>query len=175
MTARCWAVETEPLKPIRAEAFRSVFRRHPAGVAVVALVHDDRPVGFTATSVISVSAEPPILAFAIADSSSSWPALAQASTVTINFLAADQVDISARFATRGIDRFDGIEWSRLPTGEPVLRGVPSWIRGQVIERSPVGSSFLVALEALEVRQGGSVPPLVYHDRSYYRIDGDSAL
>ena len=42
----------------RRRAFRSIFRRHPAGVAVVALRDGDRPVGFTATSVISVSAEP---------------------------------------------------------------------------------------------------------------------
>jgi flavin reductase (DIM6/NTAB) family NADH-FMN oxidoreductase RutF len=175
MTARSWTVEPGPSGPIRSEAFRAVFRRHPAGVAVVALVDDGQPVGFTATSVISVSAEPPVLAFSVADTSSSWPPLSRAATVTINFLAADQVDISARFATKGIDRFAGVGWSWLPTGEPVLLGVTSWIRGQVLQRTAVGSSFLVAVQALEVHQGESVPPLVYHDRGYHRVDGDSAL
>jgi flavin reductase (DIM6/NTAB) family NADH-FMN oxidoreductase RutF len=37
------------------QAYKDVFRRHPAGVAVVTLLDDQRrPVGFTATSVISV-------------------------------------------------------------------------------------------------------------------------
>ena len=94
--------------------FKSVFRRHPAGVAVVTLAHEGTLYGFTATSVISVSADPPILTFSIDSSSSSWPALAAADTLVVNFLAAAQVDVSARFATRGIDRFAEGGWTLLP-------------------------------------------------------------
>ena len=55
-----------------ADQFRAIFRQHPAGVAVVTLVAEDgRPVGFTATSVISVSADPPLVAFSINTTSSS--------------------------------------------------------------------------------------------------------
>ena len=36
---------------ISAEEFKTVFRRHPAGVAVVGLEHEGGLVGFTATSV----------------------------------------------------------------------------------------------------------------------------
>ena len=57
------------------ESFGALFRRHPAGVAVITLTDGPRPVGFTATSVISVSAQPPVLAFSINDTSSSWPVL----------------------------------------------------------------------------------------------------
>lgn len=175
MTAQCSSVQTGAPQPLSSEDFRSIFRRHPAGVAVVALTDDERPVGFTATSVISVSADPPILAFSVAASSSSRPALARASSLTVSFLAADQVDVSARFATSGIDRFAGVAWHRLPTGEPVLSDVSSWVRGEIIEQTPVGSSFLVSVLVLESHQGESVAPLVYHDRSYHRVDDDSAL
>ncbi len=50
---------------LSAEEYKAVFRRHPAGVAVVTLVDPvtRELVGFTATSVISVSADPPVLAF----------------------------------------------------------------------------------------------------------------
>ena len=175
MTAQCPSVETSGPEPLSSDAFRSVFRRHPSGVAVVALTDDGGPVGFTATSVISVSADPPILAFSVAASSSSRPALSRARSLTVSFLAADQVDVSARFATSGIDRFAGVAWSQLPTGEPVLSDVPSWVRGEIIEQTPVGSSFLVSVLVLESHQGEPVPPLVYHDRSYHRVDDDSAL
>jgi flavin reductase (DIM6/NTAB) family NADH-FMN oxidoreductase RutF len=160
---------------VTSDAFRAIFRQHPAGVAVVALRDGDRPVGFTATSVISVSADPALLTFSVAGTSSSWPALARTSTLTISFLAAEQVDVSARFATSGVDRFAGVEWHWLPTGEPVLEDVPAWIRGEVVQRVAVGSSHLVVVEALETSQVGGSSPLVYHDRAYHALDDSSAL
>ena len=63
--------------------FKSLFRQHPAGVAVVTLTHEGTRYGFTATSVISVSADPPILTFSIDSSSSSWPALAEMSAAQV--------------------------------------------------------------------------------------------
>lgn len=160
--------------------FRAVFRSHPAGVAVVALRDRGRPVGFTATSVISVSAEPPLLAFSLASTSSSWPAVARARTLAVSFLADHQDDVSARFATSDVDRFAAGGWRPLPTGEPVIDGAVSWVRAQVLERTPVGSSFLVTLQALEAsvapeRATATARPLVYHDRRYHRIGDHSAL
>jgi flavin reductase (DIM6/NTAB) family NADH-FMN oxidoreductase RutF len=157
------------------DAFKSVFRRHPAGVAVVTLADGDRPYGFTATSVISVSADPPILTFSIDSGSSSWPALSEADTVVINFLAASQVEVSARFATRGIDRFAEVDWTRLPTGEPVLEGSAAWVRGRVVQRSAIGRSFLVSVLALEATEGAPTSPLVYHDRTYHAVGEDTAI
>ncbi|MET9972722.1 flavin reductase family protein, partial [Streptomyces sp. NPDC006356] len=43
------------------DLLRSVFRRHAAGVAVITARGETGPVGFTATSLSSVSAEPPML------------------------------------------------------------------------------------------------------------------
>ena len=155
--------------------FKAVFRRHPAGVAVVTFTHDGVPYGFTATSVISVSADPPVLTFSIDSTSSSWPALAEVDTVVINFLAAAQVDVSARFATRGIDRFAEGGWSQLATGEPVLDGNQAWVRGRVVQRTAIGRSFLVSVLALEAHQAGATEPLVYHDRSYHAVGEHTAI
>lgn len=188
------AEQDEPqLTPDR---YKAVFRGHPAGVAVVALEHDGRPVGFTATSVISVSAAPPLLAFSLASTSSSWPAVSAARTLAVSFLADDQADVSARFATSGIDRFADGGWSPLPTGEPVVDGALSWVRGRVLQRTPVGDSYLVSLRALTSSVEGGAPgmsgtagavlpdggaaarpssPLVYHDRTYHRIGRHSVL
>ncbi len=161
--------------PVAAETFKAIFRRHPAGVAVVALADGERPVGFTATSVISVSADPPLLAFSVAATSSAWPSLSEASTLTVSFLGAEQVDVSARFATRGVDRFAGVDWHRLPTGEPVLDDAPAWVRGEIVQRIPAGSSFLVLVRVLESAQAGATAPLVYHDRAYHQLGDGSAL
>jgi len=178
---------SEEADALSAEEFKSVFRRHPAGVAVITLAVGDRLVGFTATSVISVSAEPPLIAFSVAGTSSSWTALALADTVVVNFLTAEQAEVSTRFATSGIDRFAHGGWSLLPTGEPVLDATPRWVRGRIVQRTPVGSSHLVCLHALNgltsgqpggtgpAGDGDDVPPLVYHNRVYHRIGENSAL
>jgi flavin reductase (DIM6/NTAB) family NADH-FMN oxidoreductase RutF len=155
--------------------FKAVFRRHPAGVAVVTFSHEEELYGFTATSVISVSADPPVLTFSIDSTSSSWPALALTDTVVINFLAAAQVGVSARFATRGIDRFADGGWSLLATGEPVLEGNQSWVRGRVVQRTAIGRSFLVSVLALEAHQGAVTEPLVYHDRTYHAVGDHTAI
>lgn len=173
-------VEGAAAAPLTAEDFRAVFRSHPAGVAVVALVDRGRPVGFTATSVISVSAEPPLLAFSLATSSSSWPAVARAQTLTISFLADHQDDVAARFATSGIDRFARGGWRPLATGEPVIESAVSWVRAEIVERTAVGSSHLVTVQALassvaQQRAPETSQPLVYHDRRYHRIGDHSAL
>lgn len=151
--------------------FRAVFRRHPAGVAVVALADGTGPVGFTATSVISVSADPPLLAFSVAGTSSSWPALREADTVAVSLLTADQADVSRVFATSGADRFAAVPWTRLATGEPVIDGASAWLRARVLQRLPVGSSHLVTAEALAAWSGDddTREPLVYHDRAYRRL------
>jgi len=177
---RLLAEQDEPqLDP---QDFTRVFRRHPAGVAVVALRHEGRPVGFTATSVISVSAAPPLLAFSLASTSSSWPAVSAATTLAVSFLAAHQDEVSARFATSGIDRFAAGGWSTLTTGEPVVDGAVSWVRGRVVQRTPVGDSYLVSLRALSagVPAGagpgaGRTSPLVYLDRAYHRVGAHTAL
>jgi flavin reductase (DIM6/NTAB) family NADH-FMN oxidoreductase RutF len=163
---RLLAEQDEP--QLTPEAFKEVFRQHPAGVAVVALQHAGRPVGFTATSVISVSAAPPLLAFSLASTSSSWPAVSAARTVAISFLADHQDDVSARFATSGIDRFAAGGWTTLASGEPVIEGAVSWVRARVVQRTPVGDSYLVSLRALESGTSDA-SALVYRDRAYHRI------
>ncbi|WP_022919273.1 flavin reductase family protein [Ruania albidiflava] len=155
--------------------FKQLFRQHPAGVAVITFAGPEGPMGFTATSVISVSAAPPMLAFAIAASSSTWQTLQQAQTVLVNFLDAPSAHLSARFARRGTDRFAGVEHRRLPTGEPLLTEAAAWVRSRVAQHVPTGESHLVTLHALEAQIARTSAPLVYHDRTYHGLGQHSRL
>ena len=157
------------------QQYKEVFRQHPAGVAVIALRDGERRIGFTATSVISVSAAPPLLAFSLASTSSSWAPLSRARTLAISFLSSVQDDVSARFATSGIDRFAAGGWTALESGEPVIDGAVSWVRGRIVQRAPVGGSYLVSLRALQHGLSEEALPLVYHDRTYHRIGDHTAV
>ena len=168
---RALAEHDEPA--LTPDDYKQVFRRHAAGVAVITLRDGDRLVGFTATSVISVSASPPLLAFSLASGSSSWPALSRAATVAVSFLAEGQEEVSTRFATSGIDRFAAGGWTALPSGEPVVDGAQAWVRGRVVQRTPIGDSYLVSLRAL-THGVSDAAPLIYRDRVYHRLVAPTA-
>ena len=114
-------------RPASPDLLRSVFRRHPAGVAVVTARGRSGPVGFTATSLASVSAEPPMLSFGVSTGGSSWPAIAETEHVGVHLLGEHQQDLAATFARRGADRFGpGTAWREgpVPRGPPMARPDP---------------------------------------------------
>ncbi|RUU84284.1 flavin reductase, partial [Mesorhizobium sp. M7A.T.Ca.TU.009.01.3.1] len=67
-------------------AFREAFRHHPAGVAVITADPGDRPVAMTVSSLISVSAAPPVVAFSLSMKSTSSEPLLRAETMVIHLL-----------------------------------------------------------------------------------------
>ena len=72
------------------EAFRLAFRRLAAGVSVItALDPDGVPVGFTATSLASLAAVPPMATFNMARTASAWRAVEQTETHLENLEAAE--------------------------------------------------------------------------------------
>jgi flavin reductase (DIM6/NTAB) family NADH-FMN oxidoreductase RutF len=162
-------------KHLDSSSFRTAFRRHPAAVAVVTLFGESGPVGFTATSVISVSADPPVIAFSMIGTSSSWPAMSKADTVVIHLLSASDTALSKRFATSGIDRFEGLDWAPLSSGEPVISGVDTWIRCSVLRRDAAGSSIIIQVQPTDGHVNGDRSPLLYHDRRYHRLSDASAI
>lgn len=130
--------------------FKAAFRQHPAGVSVITADDGSGPVGLTATSVFSVSAEPPLLVFSVSSLSSSAPTITASDTVVVHLLGSEQLHIAKLCATSGIDRFaDTSIWDRLPTGEPYFTGNGVWIRGRIVNRMEAGTSTVIAVHALE--------------------------
>lgn len=150
-------------RPASPDLLRSVFRRHAAGVAVITAPGASGPVGFTATSLASVSADPPMLSFAIGTASSSWPAIATGDHVGVHVLAEHQQELAATFARSGADRFGpGTAWREGPEGVPVLDGVLAWTVCEVVARVPAGDHRIVLAEVLCGDPGGHGRPLLYH-------------
>lgn len=157
------------------DEFKSVFRHHAAGVAVVTAQGPDGPVAMTVTSLFSISAEPPMFVFSASAFSSVAPAIREADTVVAHLLHDDHLGIGRLGATSGADRFS-VPWHRLPTGEPVYDGVPTWVRGRIVARLDAGTSTLLVAEALEGSTHADAPaPLVYHNRTWHALTERSAM
>jgi flavin reductase (DIM6/NTAB) family NADH-FMN oxidoreductase RutF len=152
------------------DSYKQAFRRYPAGVVVITLDSGVGPVGFTATSLTSLSLDPPLVSFGISSNASTWAHLRQASTAVVNFLGAHQEQVARRFATSGIDRFaEPTRWQRLATGEPVLDDVPGWLRTRVESLIPAGDHRIVVAHVVTATLSARHPPLIYHDGHYASV------
>ncbi|CAL2059188.1 MULTISPECIES: flavin reductase family protein [Streptomyces] len=145
------------------DLLRSTFRRHAAGVAVITARGAAGPVGFTATSLTSVSAEPPMISFGVGTGASSWPAIAEADHIGVHILGEHQGDLAATFARSGADRFGApTAWRDGPEGVPVLDDVLAWLVCRIVARVPAGDHRIVLAEVVLGDPTGGGRPLLYH-------------
>lgn len=153
------------------EAFKQAFRRHAAGVAVVtAVTPAGKPVGFTATSLASLAAVPPLASFNMARISSAWPAVENTDHVIIHMLGTGNREVAERLSGPQELRFDGDHWTPGPYGIPLLRNVTAWMLGRIVGRHPHHGSAVIIVEI----EGGALGPeddaLLYHERRYQRLE-----
>ncbi|NUL23984.1 flavin reductase family protein [Streptomyces lunaelactis] len=149
-------------QPASPDLLRSVFRQHAAGVAVIT-AQGENPVGFTATSLNSVAAEPPLISFGVGTSSSSWPVIARAEHIGVHILGEHQQELAATFARSGADRFaPPTQWRTGPEGVPVLDGVLAWLVCRTVGRVQAGDHRIVIAEVGVGDPAGAGRPLLYH-------------
>ncbi|MBP0460265.1 flavin reductase family protein [Streptomyces montanisoli] len=156
----------EPASP---DLLRSAFRRHAAGVAVIT-ARGARPVGFTATSLTSVAADPPMVSFGVSSSSSCWPVLSEAAHVGVHVLGEHQRELAATFARSGADRFaPPTSWAPGPEGVPLLDGVLAWLVCRVEARIPAGDHRIVVARVVTGDPAGAGRPLLYHQGGFHSL------
>jgi flavin reductase (DIM6/NTAB) family NADH-FMN oxidoreductase RutF len=152
------------------ERFKAAFRGHPAGVVVITVPGRSGPVGFTATSLASLSLDPPLVSFSINSAASSWPHIRDGGTAVVHFLANGHEELARRFATSGIDRFAApTRYRLLPGGEPLLDGVGNWLLISLEELIPAGDHRLVIGRVTRAVTGTDHRPLLYHDGAYHSL------
>jgi 3-hydroxy-9,10-secoandrosta-1,3,5(10)-triene-9,17-dione monooxygenase reductase component len=105
----------------------------------------------------------------IAASAQSYPALFAAPTFGVNLLAADQEPLAVRMATRGIDKFAGVEWSPSPTtGSPVLAGGMGYVDCRIEAIHEAGDHFLALGRVVELVQADAEAALLFYRGRYGR-------
>nr|WP_264085068.1 flavin reductase family protein [Kibdelosporangium phytohabitans] len=96
---------------------------HPQGVTIVT-THDEygNQWGMTATSVTSVSLDPPLVLLCVTNRSGLIGPMTAGAGFNVHFLAADQAELATRFATPLADKFTGASYEFTPTGGTKLDG-----------------------------------------------------
>ena len=156
------------------EAFLAAFRHHPSGVAIITADAGEGPVALTVSSLISISATPPMVAFSLSAASSSAKVVERASSVVIHFVRRADMQLARLCATPGKDRFGpDVRWARLESGEPYYPQVDLWFRAEMRGRLETPGACLVTAELTSVSPGAhasrQAEALVYSNRAWHGL------
>ena len=124
-------------------------------------------IGLTANSFNSVSLNPPLVLWSLAQAASSMSALSVGSHYAINILAADQKTLAERFAGRQENRWKGVSFTPGVSGAPLLEGAVATLECFNRSRYAEGDHviFVGEVECCGHRAGAA--PLLFHGGRFY--------
>ena len=154
------------------DEFKAVLRHFPSGVTLVTIQADGERHGLTVSAFASISPVPPLIMVAIDHKHHSADLLERpGATFAVNILAADQQDLSNRFAFFDGDRFAEGNWETAVTGAPILTNALAWLDCKIYNHYLAGTHTIYVGEVLASRvPRPDEPPLVYWNRSYRELD-----
>jgi 3-hydroxy-9,10-secoandrosta-1,3,5(10)-triene-9,17-dione monooxygenase reductase component len=162
----------EPAFTVDGQHFRNVLGRFATGVvAITAIGPDGEPCGLAANSFTSVSLDPPLVAFCVAHTSTSWPRVRSAGRLCVNVLSEHHERVSRQLATSGGDKFAGVPWSPSPGGSPVIDGALAWIDCSVEAEHLAGDHVIVVARVHDLDAHLDHGPLVFFRGHYGGFQG----
>ncbi|GAB5350158.1 flavin reductase family protein [Alteriqipengyuania sp. 357] len=157
-------------------AFRDALGTFVTGVTIVtAYDGEGQPSGLTANSFNSVSLDPPMVLWSLSLGSRNLPVFREASAWAVHILAADQQDLSNRFASRGADKFGDLDHGDGPEGAPRIEGCAARF-GCTAKFEYEGGDHAIFLGEVVDFERTVAEPLIYHSGRYGRVmpEGDRA-
>ena len=150
------------------QSFRAALGRFATGVTIVTARADDgRLVGLTANSFNSVSLAPPLVLWSLSRRSQSLPVFHAGTHYAINVLSAQQRELAERFATPGVDRWQGVAYTEGAAGAPLLNGAVAVFECFNRSRYEEGDHVIFVGEVERCRHQTDVTPLLYHGGRFY--------
>jgi 3-hydroxy-9,10-secoandrosta-1,3,5(10)-triene-9,17-dione monooxygenase reductase component len=154
---------------------RDAFGAFGTGVTVVTAVRPDgEPVGVTANSFSSVSLDPPLLLWCLANASASVAAFGPGAAFAVHILCHEQRDLALHFARRAREKFEVDRHWRASPYPPRIAGALCRFDCRVYAVYPGGDHAIVVGEVLEIVRGtGS--PLTFHGGRFGTFTPDSGV
>ena len=153
------------------EEFRDAMARLPAGVVVISTRLGDEFRGLTASSLVSISLEPPMVLVGLERESATRAAILESKAFNVSLLTRSQEFLADRFAGRApaID----VRWANLPyrlgaNGIPLVEGCAAWLECRLVQNHPAGDHEICVGEVLAAAVGGG-DPLILWDRTFWSL------
>lgn len=157
--------------------FRRVMGQFATGVTLVTTRIGDDPWAMTANSFTSISLSPPIVMVAVSQGLTSNTSIRENQAFTVNVLAADQENLSRRFALRDRppDQFTDLTLRSGITGSPIIEGCIAWIECKLRDFTEQGDHTVFFGEVVDMSLDDPREPLLYYNSGYARLAPSSLL
>ncbi len=148
--------------------FRNAAGQFLTGVTVVTTVDaDGERAGLTANSFSSVSLDPPMVLVCIGNETSTVEAFKASNGFVVHVLAENQRDVSMQFASKGIDRFEGLDVSEGFNGLPVVAGALATFECSTARVYEGGDHLIFVGEVQNLTTGDTDAPALGYFRGRY--------
>lgn len=146
---------------------RQVFSQFPTGVTVITTrTSEGQPIGVTASSFNSVSVDPPLILWSIDKGAHSLEAFKSCEYFSVNILSDQQILISNRFAGRGQDKFDGVDYIDGVGDCPLLPEALAQLQCKNWNIYEGGDHLIMVGEVVDYKITENTRPLVFSQGSY---------
>jgi flavin reductase (DIM6/NTAB) family NADH-FMN oxidoreductase RutF len=136
--------------PVDPGEYAAALRQYAAGVVLLTVRDDIDDVGTTVTSLMSVSADPPLVALGLAADGYPAEVLQSVGSGVVNVLTAGQAILASRFSSAGRPSarhlLESVPWRRAPVSDAIaLEGALAALDCRVSSVVEAGSHVLVLL------------------------------
>jgi len=150
---------------INQQDFKRALSCFATGVAVVTTLDaNGDKVGMTVSSFNSVSLDPPLVLWSIANDAKGYAVFTQARHFAVNVLAMHQDNLSSQFASQGGDKFNGLECRSGIDGIPILPEYAACFECRTENIFDGGDHKIIVGRVLKLEDRESDPLIYYRGR-----------
>jgi len=150
------------------DTFKAAMRRLAASVSIVVAKGDEGPVGMAATSITSLTVDPPAVLVCVNRMTSLHASLVPTAPLSVNLLARHHREVSMAFGG-GVareERFKVGDWQEGANGLPALADAQANLECVIDAMLAYGTHSIVIARVIRARVSDTVAPLIYQDGSY---------
>jgi flavin reductase (DIM6/NTAB) family NADH-FMN oxidoreductase RutF len=156
---------------LTAQEFRDVMARLPSGVVVISARRGAGYRGLTASSLVSISADPPLVMVGLEREATTRAAVTEGKAFNVSVLTRSQEFIADRFAGRAPAISE--TWAEIPhrlgtNGIPLIEGCVAWLECSLVATHPAGDHD-ICVGRVEVAVQGAGDPLILWDRAFWTL------
>jgi flavin reductase (DIM6/NTAB) family NADH-FMN oxidoreductase RutF len=150
--------------------FREALSKAITPVTILATDGPSGRAGVTCSAVCSVCDTPPTVLVCVNRNSFANSVIKANGILTVNWLSADQSELSQLFAGVGglpmPERFARSEWGTLASGAPYCKEATMTLDCHVADAIEVGTHSLIFARVIATTKANERPPLAYYQRAY---------
>lgn len=148
---------------------RNAYAHFPSCVIAVAAEIDGKPLGLAASTFVPVSLDPPLVAFCIQNSSTTWPNLSSRGSLGLSLLGVTHDQAARTLAAKTGDRFAGLNIATTESGCVLIEDSCVRMETTIENQIPAGDHTIVVLAVMSIKVDNDQSPMLFHRSGFRRL------